>query len=433
MKIAFYLDNEKHIGVDYSNPKGGNPGIGGTQYMIWTVSYYIQQIYSDIEVIVLAPIIDKLPLEIKSYQSDSIIDAVKISKELDVDILVFRDVSNNKKIYDEIDRLQINCIRWAHNYDNEETLKNVSKCKYIKRNVCVSREQYDSLRDHDVFIKSTYIYNCLDFEIYNKYINNDREKKNIVCYMGALEPEKGFHTLAKCWPKVVKEVPDAQLYIIGSGKLYNRNAKLGEYGLTEKKYEKKIVKYLVNPENKKIYENVKFLGVLGGNEKLNVMSQCKVGIANVSKNRETFCIVATEFQALGIPVIARNSYGFLDSISNNRSGVLVNNERELYKSIIKLLKDNQLNLNYGEYGIEFVKEKFDIYDISKNWVELFNDVINNSQLEINYKAQNYFNDYKWLREINRIFKLKSMPSILWYEFKLKKIKRYFYNNLKNIM
>lgn len=40
MKICFYFDNSRRPDIDYSNPENGNPGIGGTEYIIWSVSYY---------------------------------------------------------------------------------------------------------------------------------------------------------------------------------------------------------------------------------------------------------------------------------------------------------------------------------------------------------------------------------------------------------
>ena len=51
------------------------------------------------------------------------------------------------------------------------------------------------------------------------------------------------------WPDVVKQVPDAQLYVIGSGKVYDENAKLGKYNIAEESYEKKFMSYLEQEEN----------------------------------------------------------------------------------------------------------------------------------------------------------------------------------------
>lgn len=43
MKVGFYLENKNTRNIDYSNPENGNPGIGGSEYMIWTISYYLKK------------------------------------------------------------------------------------------------------------------------------------------------------------------------------------------------------------------------------------------------------------------------------------------------------------------------------------------------------------------------------------------------------
>ena len=101
---------------------------------------------------------------------------------------------------------------WSHNYESIIGSKYASGCKFLKRNLCVGKEQYDRLRDHKVFEKSAYIYNCLDF---SPYKSRDIKKKNIVTFIGGLRVTKGFHILAKVWKEVVKEVPDAELHVMG--------------------------------------------------------------------------------------------------------------------------------------------------------------------------------------------------------------------------
>ena len=61
MKVCFYLNThglEKKI---FSNPLLGNPGIGGTEFMFWTISFYLKKIYPEVDVVVLASHIDTLP------------------------------------------------------------------------------------------------------------------------------------------------------------------------------------------------------------------------------------------------------------------------------------------------------------------------------------------------------------------------------------
>ena len=85
--------------------------------------------------------------------------------------------------------------------------------------------------DHRAFKKGTYIYNLCNYNLPAPKPFSAR--KNHVVYIGSIVPLKGLHLLTKAWSSVLKEVPDAQLYIIGSGNLYNQNEKLGKYGIAE--------------------------------------------------------------------------------------------------------------------------------------------------------------------------------------------------------
>ena len=88
--------------------------------------------------------------------------------------------------------------------------------------------------DDDVITKTSYIYNMVDCK---KLQIRETKFQKEVTYIGSLIREKGFHVLAKAWKDVLKEVPDAKLNVIGSGKLYNRGSQLGKYGIADKEYE----------------------------------------------------------------------------------------------------------------------------------------------------------------------------------------------------
>lgn len=420
MIVSFFLDNENHKGVDYSNPHLGNPGIGGTQYMFWIVAYYLQKFYKDIEINLIAPYIDTMPENIKSYKAGNIYEAIKIAKNLNSDIVVLRGPQNNAKLFDIINKYKINTIFWSHNFENWQFAELAAKNKYVKRNICVGKEQLDRLRDHDIFKKSTYIYNALDFDIYNPYSYGKKEEK-IVSYMGSLTKRKGFHKLAKNWKRISRRVPDAKLYVLGGGDLYGKEWINGEYNLTNPGYEKKLIKYLMNKDGK-LMNNVEFKGVVSGQEKLSLLEKTRVGIANPTGVGETFCIVAAEYQAVGTPVVTIKRNGLLDTVENKKSGLLFKNDREFVRSVVTLLNNQNLVSEYGNYGIDMVRQKFNIESICKQWHNILIDIRDEKHNEVNYESKNWSNDYKWLREINRKIKLskslKWIPSILWYELVL---------------
>lgn len=423
MVISFYLDNENHQGVDYSNPELGNPGVGGTQYMFWAIAYYLKKFYNDIQVNILAPYVESMPESINSYKVINIIDSIKVAKEIGSDILVLRGPCNNEELFSLINLYKINIVFWSHNFENWKFVELASKCEYVKRNICVGKEQLDRLRDHEIFMKSMYIHNALDFKIYDPYSKLDKKDK-IVGYMGSLTEKKGFHRLAKLWKYIVDQVPEAKLYVIGGGDLYGKKWQLGERNLTNPKYENKLMKYLTT-ESGEILPSVEFMGVVSGTKKLEILNKLKVGVANPTGIGETFCIVATEYEALGIPVVTIKKNGFLDTIKDKKSGLLFKNDKEFIEYIIKLLNNDNLNYELGEYGKKMVREKFNIEFICSNWYTMLYNVLNNVDNKVDFEAENWFNDYKWIREINRNIRnipgLRWVPSILWYKEKIRTI------------
>ncbi|WP_456277311.1 glycosyltransferase family 4 protein [Bacillus sp. AK128] len=415
MKICFYLDNSRRKEVDYSNPKRGNPGIGGTEFMIWTISYYLHELYDDLDIHILAPVINKLPKGINTHECFSTTQAVKLAKHISADILIIRGLTYKKEVYDLIDELKLKTLIWSHNFETHDSLKNVGNCNYVKRFITVSKEQYDRLRDHEVFLKACYIYNGIDLTNYPQY-SSIENKENIVCYVGAISPIKGFEVLARCWSRIEVAVPNAQLYIIGGGNLYNNNTKLGRYGIAKEEYESSFVHYLTDHTGN-IKRNIRLFGVLGNEEKLKVMSQAKIGVANIAKD-ETFCLTAVEFEAIKIPVVGKKGYGLLNTVSHRNTGILIESEKQFINSVIWLLKNEEVRGRLGSNGFRYVKENFDVFDICKHWYQLFYDVLNEKEPTINIRSSNYRYNHKWLRELNRRLKTNKLcnglPALLEY-------------------
>lgn len=227
---------------------------------------------------------------------------------------------------------------------------------------------------------------------------------------GGLRVTKGFHILAKVWKEVVKEVPDAELHVMGGSKLYDENASTGNFGIADEKYEKRFMPYLLD-DNGKVMNSVKFLGVLNGEEKINAINETKVGIANPSGFGETFCISAIEFEAMKVPVVSCKKNGLLDTVEDGKSGILVKNEKQLKDAIVTLLKDDKLNEDMGLYGEKFVREKFDIYNVCSKWKKLLEDVYNDIPQKEELINNNFKYNLKWLREFNR--KIKKAKIFNW--------------------
>jgi glycosyltransferase involved in cell wall biosynthesis len=426
MKIGFYIDNKNLSNLDISFLENGNPGIGGSEYMIISL---INQLSKKHKIVLFSHkkiIIKNTSNVIFTEIKNIFIHADKYS----VDFLIIKYIRDISIFEHRFNPKNINFILWAHNIIPNYQLSILSKNNNLSALVCVSKEQQDLFRDNSIFYKSTYIFNG----IHNSQIESDlpfyNDRNNEVTYIGSLVPEKGFHVLAKAWPKVLKRVPDAKLNVIGSGRLYNKTSKLGSYKIADENYEKLFMPYLIDNRGE-IIDSVKFWGILG-KEKNNILKQTKVGIPNPSGFTETFCLSAVEMQLLGCHVITKKYVGLLDTVLSP-SKLLSNTNRNLHNEIINAL------ISKNEYNISLIQKhllnKFSFKIIIKEWENLFKKIQSNEHINDDFNFKNGSYNLKWLRELNRIVKKlipfgQKLPEIDFYLliigkfFKIKNLIKY---------
>ncbi len=358
MRVGIKVEDGRFNNLDLSKPEEGNPGVGGTTFEELLLSETLAK-NSNFEVVVYhTNASNKYSSNVIERLVNSIYDIPRYVKQDRVDILVFA-TGKNKIWYQRIIDENIACIAWCHGFLNYYELKFIRNCNNIKRVIFVGREMYNIYIADDIIRKSTYIYNMFHA---NGIVRDEKYLPQVV-YMGALNKDKGFHILAKAWPIIKKNVPRAELIVIGSGRLYGRNTKLGKYNVATPEYEKKFIPYLL--KNNKIDDHVSFLGIVGDN-KQDILKSCSVGVVNPSGKTETFCISAVEIEAVGIPVCTTGKFGLLDTVINNKTGLFSNTSRQLAFNIVELLNDANHNTQMGNAAIDYVK-KFEPKIIIKDW------------------------------------------------------------------
>lgn len=402
--IAIFFAGDVKI-KDLDHIKKYNPGIGGSQYLVLLLYLYFQEYHSRIRCYLLTTDHALDGEDIVKVRNDQ--DAVLKAKQKGAREIIFIPNECSDLFYGILEESGLKGIAWVHNYISYQKIDLLEKCIAVKRVVFVGRQHYDSYIDARLINKSSYIYNMIP-EVDHDMIPI-KEKDNIVTYVGALIPAKGFHKVAKVWKKVLKEVPNAQLQVIGSGKLYRKQAKLGNWGLADKKYEKRFMKYLLD-ENGKILESVHFMGTLGC-EKEKVIERSKVGIANPTGISETFCLSAVEFKTYAIPVVSYRGYGLLDTVRNNIDGILVRSNYGLKKALVMLLKDDQKSSRLGKNGLRSGCQDFRPQNIIPRWISLIHDVDDDKSTLIEMPSSFYFDDWKWLKMLNK--KVKDHLGVEW--------------------
>lgn len=315
MKVGFYFDTAGKDGLDCSNITQGNPGMGGSEYEFLIVSYLLQQRDNGIEPVLftrsnlITP--HKYVIPVGGGNLQILCD---LCVENGVGLLVINQGKFDDRIFGKYAG-KLSLILWAHNTMPYSMLTQVSKLPYVKRIVCCGREMLELFRDHPASLKSTYAYNVFPIREAAWYREKiDFSDNHNVVYMGMLSQGKGFHVLAKAWKKVLRQVPDAQLYVIGSGKLYDKNAPLGKYGLASPEFEAMFIPSLVDDEGK-ILPSVHFLGLLGV-EKYEALGKCKVAVPNPTGNTECLPITTIEMQLMGCNITTIHHPAYLDTVVN---------------------------------------------------------------------------------------------------------------------
>jgi glycosyltransferase involved in cell wall biosynthesis len=397
MKIAFYFSNTGLGSIDCSKPLNGNPGIGGTQYCFLLLIDSLKRYKPEYQLSVYVNEKTILPFKVDQIVVKDICDALTHSSAHNNDLFLMGQVVD-KSIYEKIDQLNQKVIVWGHVYYHSNLARWITNCNNVVLNIFVGRQQYDSYIDHDIIDKSTFIFNMTSPSIGMKERRNDSKT---VVFLGAIGKGKGFDVLAKQWKKILKEVPNAQLKVIGTGKLYSRNNRLGRLGVADELFEDLFVRYL-SDENGKLLDSVNFLGVMG-EEKYNVFDHSCVGVVNPSKTRESFGLSIIEMNTRSLPVVTIKKNGFLDTVINNETGLLMNKANRVYKGIIRLLKDKELNTQLGNNAKAF-SYKFAPDIVIEKWIIAFEKAIRNERTPFIKPSNHLFSGFKWLRIINRFLR-----------------------------
>ena len=346
--IAFFVDNSKIASIDTSCVEHGNPGIGGTEYLIILVSSMLAKTSSRLKVTLYGVKPQKMPSSVDYVVVDSFERAIQDAEKNRTDFFVTKHVLENVTTSVLTSHSKMRFIVWCHVFACYWELDAYARNKYVDKVVFVGREMMDLYRDHVIMKKATYIYNCVSLDNTRELVKEHpfENRKHVVPYVGSIVPFKGFHLLAQAWPEILHEIPDAELYVIGSGTVYNDKAKIGKYGIAEERYENLISQYLYRDGT--LLSGVHFMGRMG-KEKDEILLKTKVGVPNPSGITETFCLSAVEMQALGARIATIKAPGYMDTVKN---GCMYTDPKMLARTVIEELRGTETkydDLLYGDW------------------------------------------------------------------------------------
>lgn len=173
----------------------------------------------------------------------------------------------------------------------------------------------------------------------------------IISIIAELNDNKNHEFLLRNWKEITKNCPEAVLLIIGNGE-----------------NETKLKKYVKN-EN---LSNIHFLGYR--TDVIEILNE--TDIVTLLSKREGLPRSIMEAMAQKVPCIVTNTRGLRDLVNNNENGYVIdhNDDKNLKKAFITLIKDKEKRINMGERSYELV-QSYDINKVIKEYENVYKEYI----------------------------------------------------------
>jgi phosphatidyl-myo-inositol dimannoside synthase len=181
------------------------------------------------------------------------------------------------------------------------------------------------------------------------------KKTSAIISIGRLVPRKGFDTLIRMLPSIIKEVPSARLVIIGKGDYHEELDRLSHELRVENFVE--ILDGLSDQEK---------------NERLRHADVFALAARKVGTDIEGFGIVTLEAAVAGLPVVVSRIGGAPEAVIDGVTGIVVTPEdpRALSEALIRLLSSPQDARKMGEEGRKYVTEHYSVEKIADKFWDL---------------------------------------------------------------
>jgi len=178
----------------------------------------------------------------------------------------------------------------------------------------------------------------------------------LVVYTGRLHPAKGLERLVDAWPRVMSQVPDARLWLVGEGPLHARLA--GQI------------------TRLKLQGFVLLTGSFDNVDELLAAADAFV----LPSLEESMSLALLEAMAQGLPIVASDIPGNRNLVVHEQHGLLAAPEdpEALADSITRLLNNRPLAHNLGEAARDRVRRYFPLDKMVDRHLRLFERLLSSA-------------------------------------------------------
>ena len=186
---------------------------------------------------------------------------------------------------------------------------------------------------------------------------NIKDKEKIIIFMGTLFNFSGVDQYIENFPKILKDVPDAHLLIVGGGPLLDKIKKMVS--------NLKIQRYVTITGFQPYYQMPDFI---------NMADICINPFEITEATREIIPTKILQYLACAKPVISTPLPGMRDMLPNEEYGVVyAKNMRELIHKSIFLLQNENLAQRLGKNGFRYVHKNHEWKGVARKLEKILFD------------------------------------------------------------
>ena len=203
--------------------------------------------------------------------------------------------------------------------------------------------------------------NSIDFQA---FVPNDNAQSNLILYFGTLIRKKGLLELPHIFNKVIAQVPEAQLLLVGKDASDIASGSISTWNLMRPLFSQKAATKVTY---KGVVPYAKINEIIGN-----------AGLCVFPSFAEAFPVSWLEAMAMEKPIVASNVGWAEEMIENGKEGYLVNpiSHDEYASKIIDILKNKEFQANLGKSAREKIKNEFAIEVVAQKSVAFYTQILN---------------------------------------------------------